>query len=845
MVGKIIKLDMVIGAVITIVFMILSYIGLPFFEKMERRIYDKGIKYARADILGDDGIILIDIDDKSLTDLGPWPWPRHVIAEMIELLNKEGVKLIGLNIPFNKKEINEGLKEVKAFREKYLVYPNHSEDISFKSWVLTNLDEIENRLDNDLSLVENVKKAGNIILQMSTRPGPLYNDNEDRDNSYIMNNVLNSSNISSSFKNNIEINKMSPPFAELAQAAAGMGHDDLTSENIMGGRSHPIYRSYKGDLIPSFPLRLAIFYLNQRPDQVIADENQIKLAGGSIPLSRGEMLISFKGGDRTFTHLSFSDVLNERHTGSKIKEKIVIVGFNNSESSRLDTPISSNMSESDFNAYILSDIIDLSPVSRPAYLPFIEILLIFLVGIGASLFFPRKRQLTRLLITTGIIFITLIAGIMILSVMKIWFKPVYISFSIAAIFIYFLAKEFFFYPGFARESHEMSRLLGLDFQSQGLLDLAFDKFQKLPLNNEAKDLIYNLGLEYEKRRLIDNALTAYEYVNKDGGGFRDLDDRIPKLKSSDKSSTLGSYGVVKEARIVPGLEEASERRMIGRYKILGELGKGSMGLVFKAQDPKINRLVAIKTIHFSSEFDEDVIKEIKDRFFREAEIAGQLSHPSIVTIHDVGDDGDLTYMAMEYLEGKDLDKFVKKEKLLPFRKVLSIVIEIADALDFAHKANVIHRDIKPANVMLLNNGHVKVTDFGIAKAISSSRTKTGVILGTPNYMSPEQIMGQKIDYRSDIFSLGVLFFQLITGELPFHGENLSGLLYKITQVKHPSPRNYDPKIPKICEKILDKAMAKDPDKRFNSAGDMSKIIQALGEKVDQVMRERSLKKQQL
>ena len=838
--GKNIKLDMVIVAVITIIFMIFAYIGLPFFEMMERRIYDKGIKYATEDNLVDDRIILIDIDDKSLADLGPKPWPRHIIAEMIELLNMEGAKLIGLNIPLYEKEINEGLKEIKTFREKYLVYPNRTEDLSFKSWVLTNLDEIENRLDNDLSLVEGVKKSGNIILQISTRPGPLYKDIKDRDNSYILNNVLNSSNISSSFKNNIEINKMLPPFKELAQAAAGLGHDDMTSENIMEGRSHPLYRSYKGDIVPSFPLRLAIFYLNQRPDQVIADESQIELGVGSIPLARGEMLVSFKGGDRTFTHLSFSDVLNEKQIRAKIKEKIVIVGFNDSESARLDTPVSSSMSEPDFNAYIVSDLIDLSPISRPAFLTFIEIFLIFLIGIGASLFYPRGGQLTRLIITACIFFITIIAGIMLLSIMRIWFKPVYISSCIAAIYIYFLAKELFFYPEFTRESQEMTRLLGLNFQSQGLLDLAFDKFQKLPLNNETKELIYNLGLEYEKRRQINKALTAYEYVNKDGV-FRDLDDRIPKLKSSDKSSTLGSYSVMKDARIISGLER-SERRTIGRYKILGELGKGSMGLVFKAQDPKINRLVAIKTIHFSDEFDEDLVNEIKDRFFREAEIAGQLSHPSIVTIHDVGDDGDLTYMAMEYLEGKDLDKFIRKERLLPFRKVLNVVAEIADALDFAHKADVIHRDIKPANVMLLNNGHVKVTDFGIAKAISSSRTKTGVILGTPNYMSPEQIMGQKIDYKSDIFSLGVVFFQLITGELPFHGENLSGLLYKITQVKHPSPRNYDPKIPKICEKILDKAMAKDPDKRFNSAGDMRKIIFALGEKIDQVMRERSLKK---
>jgi serine/threonine-protein kinase len=266
-----------------------------------------------------------------------------------------------------------------------------------------------------------------------------------------------------------------------------------------------------------------------------------------------------------------------------------------------------------------------------------------------------------------------------------------------------------------------------------------------------------------------------------------------------------------------------------------------MGLVFKAQDPKINRLVAIKTIRFSDEFEEDVIQEIKERFFREAEIAGQLSHPSIVTIHDVGEDQDLTYMAMEYLEGEDLDKFIDKGTLLPLRKVLDVVAKVADALDFAHKNNVIHRDIKPANIMLLQNGQIKVTDFGIAKAISSSRTKTGVILGTPNYMSPEQIMGQKIDARSDIFSLGVLFFQLITGELPFHGDNLSGLLYQITQVKHPSPRNFNPKVPKICEQIIDKAMAKNPDNRFKSANDMARIVRLLGSKIDELKEKRAMK----
>jgi serine/threonine protein kinase len=160
-------------------------------------------------------------------------------------------------------------------------------------------------------------------------------------------------------------------------------------------------------------------------------------------------------------------------------------------------------------------------------------------------------------------------------------------------------------------------------------------------------------------------------------------------------------------------------------------------------------------------------------------------------------------------------------------------------LEYAHRANVIHRDIKPANIMLLKSGGVKVTDFGIAKAISSSRTKTGVILGTPNYMSPEQIMGQRIDSRSDIFSLGVLFYQLLTGELPFQGDNLSSLLYQITQTKHPKLRDFNPKLPAACEQIIDKALTKNPAERFKSAGELARTVKLLASKIEQAIRKRS------
>jgi serine/threonine-protein kinase len=251
--------------------------------------------------------------------------------------------------------------------------------------------------------------------------------------------------------------------------------------------------------------------------------------------------------------------------------------------------------------------------------------------------------------------------------------------------------------------------------------------------------------------------------------------------------------------------------------------------------------LAIKTVRFLDEFDEDVVEEMKRRFFKEAEIAGKLTHPSIVTIHDIGEDGDLTYMAMEFLEGINLEKYATRDRLLPLSRVLHVVASVAEALDFAHGAKVIHRDIKPANIMILKAGGIKVTDFGIAKAISSSRTKTGVILGTPNYMSPEQIMGQKIDPSSDIFSLGIVFFQLLTGELPFKGDNLSSLLYEITQKRHPKLQDFGRKLPAAMDQITDKFLAKNPRERFKSAGEVARTLGILAKRLEEIQEGRAAK----
>jgi serine/threonine-protein kinase len=242
-----------------------------------------------------------------------------------------------------------------------------------------------------------------------------------------------------------------------------------------------------------------------------------------------------------------------------------------------------------------------------------------------------------------------------------------------------------------------------------------------------------------------------------------------------------------------------------------------MGTVYLGKDPKISRIVAIKTMALTQEFDEDEIEEVKARFFREAETAGRLNHPNIVTIYDAGEEHDLTYIAMEFLKGHDLARYCKPDNLMEMRKAISIVARAAEGLDFAHQQNVVHRDIKPANIMYEpESDTVKITDFGIARITDSSKTKTGTVLGTPSYMSPEQLAGKKVDGRSDLFSLGVMLYQMLSGSLPFKGDSMASLMFKITNEEAADIRTIRVEIPEALAAVVNKALIKDPDQRFQT-----------------------------
>jgi serine/threonine-protein kinase len=261
---------------------------------------------------------------------------------------------------------------------------------------------------------------------------------------------------------------------------------------------------------------------------------------------------------------------------------------------------------------------------------------------------------------------------------------------------------------------------------------------------------------------------------------------------------------------------------LGRYELLSELGHGAMGTVYKANDPLIDRTVAIKTINFR--LSEKEYAGFRERFFREAKSAGRLNHPNIVTIYDAGEWDHTAYIAMELLEGRDLRDIISSGESLSLDRIADIIAQAADGLAYAHRHGIVHRDVKPANIMVLHNGQVKITDFGIAKIPAGEQTQTGTILGSPKYMSPEQILGQPVDGRSDIFALGAVLYELLNREPAFGGENVSTLMYRIL---HEPPRPLEtrrPDIPAAFSYILDRALAKKAEDRYQSAEEMAQDI---------------------
>jgi serine/threonine-protein kinase len=527
---------------------------------------------------------------------------------------------------------------------------------------------------------------------------------------------------------------------------------------------------------------------------------------------------------------SFFDVYSGKIPAEKYRDKIVLIGPTAAGVANVFvTPVSPGMPAVLMQAHTVSSILQEHFFVAPTWGVWVSIIAFVLVAVYLTVLLPQLKAGMGAVATAGILVVLVAVHFALMTTQLMWIQLmtacVLLLVGHAALTTKrFLATE----RGKAKsdlESAESNRMLGLAFQGQGQLDMAFDKFKKCPLDDQLMDNMYNLALDFERKRQFNKAEAVFKYMAGYNPNFRDLPQRMSRAKAMSETVILSGTGGRTNASTLVLDGGTVEKPMLGRYQVEKELGKGAMGVVYLGKDPKIGRVVAIKTMALAQEFEPDELEDVKMRFFREAETAGRLNHPNIVTIFDAGEEHDLAYIAMEFLKGKDLTPHTKPGALLPLAVVMSIIARVAEALDYAHRQNVVHRDIKPANIMFdPDSDAVKVTDFGIARITDSSKTKTGMVLGTPSYMSPEQLSGKKIDGQSDLFSLGVTLYQMSCGSLPFTGDSMAQLMFKIANEQPADPTLHNPALPDCLVGVINKALSKTMEQRYRTGGDMARAI---------------------
>ncbi|MDH5388140.1 MAG: serine/threonine-protein kinase [Gammaproteobacteria bacterium] len=833
------KSDWFVSLIITLIF--LFFIQSDFIQSIERDAYDFGVQSSSR--TASDKIAIIAIDDESIANIGRWPWSRNMHAQMHELLTDGGAKAIGQTVLFTEPQLDPGLAFIQELKTTFensriATISEHAEEIyQIKEY----LSSAEITLDSDKTLAESMQQTGNVVLAMPFVLGEPIGRPDQALPEYVQRNKLPENNIIDDPTNNPDGWRPLPmvealsPIPAIGEAALNIGSLVSVLDVDGGIRSEPLIVDYYGNLYPSVALILAAKSLNlDISDIKVTVSSDVQLGRLTIKTDEESQMKTFfynsNGYESAFQIDSFYDVIQGKVPASKYKDKIVLIGATAfGVGNTMVTPIDPAMSPVITLAHSVSSILNEDFFIEPAWSSYAQLSGLLLVALYLMLLLPRMGAAAGFIVTIFLFTAFFVTHYILMTTQGMWVQLMSPSLLLVAGHILLTTKRYLLTErGKARldiESAESNRMLGLSMQGQGQLDMAFEKFRKLPADKSALELIYNLALDYERKRQFNKAKSVYDYISDHDANFRDIKTRSNRATAMDETVMLGGGSGSSPGGTLMLDDGSIEKPMLGRYQIEKELGKGAMGAVYLGKDPKISRVVAIKTMALSQEFEDDELEEVKERFFREAETAGRLNHPNIVTIFDAGDEHDLAYIAMEYLKGSDLVKYIKKDKLLPVTKVLSLIQQTADGLGYAHGFNVVHRDVKPANIMWdPETDIVKVTDFGIARITDSSKTKTGMVLGTPSYMSPEQLAGKKVEGQSDLFSLGVMLFQMVTGQLPFVGDSMAALMYKIANEAHPNPNSINPDLPRCVSVIINRALQKDIEKRYQTGKQMADDI---------------------
>jgi serine/threonine-protein kinase len=534
-----------------------------------------------------------------------------------------------------------------------------------------------------------------------------------------------------------------------------------------------------------------------------------------------------------FPVYSLIDVLDGSFDVKRLRDKIIILGITSARGAQfVATPAGELIPKTIASAHTISSILNNDQYRLPDWAGWLQRILIVLAGLYLMLVPGRLRLNTAFFLSMFLVLMVFNAHFLLMSVKSMWLPMM----SVVALL---LLGQLVIGTGqlLGRRQHSLqddlssaNRQLGLSLQAQGYLDQAFEKLRRTHIDDSVLGHLYNLGLDYERKRQFNKAGAVFKYILLHDPKYNDVSERLSQNEQA--ASAVNMQNTDGPGANLISSQNGVQKPKLGRYQVDREIGRGAMGMVYLGRDEKIGRTVAIKTMMLPSEIGEDERDQIRTRFFREAEAAGRLDHPNIVTVYDVGEEHDLAYIAMDFLKGKDLSAYTTSKTLLPVSQVFGIISSVAIALDYAHQQRVVHRDIKPANIIYDQEKYVaKITDFGVACLTDASKTKTGTVIGSPYYMAPEQLAGKKVDGRADLFSLGVTMYQMLCGVLPFTGDSIANLMYNIANEEHPDIRRYRADLPNCVTKLVNIALQKESTKRFQTGKQMAIAMKSCQEHI--------------
>jgi serine/threonine-protein kinase len=743
-------------------------------------------------------IVLLNIDDQTLKQYGQWPWRRDEIADLVAAVGSGQPKTIFLNIFFDPDVTQDTLGLTKILAGQMSWTKN-----VILLYEIIHADFRQNKISNPKYLFASSIQVNNDLGILDERYTLL-------------------------------AQKVFLPPEELSQYSAGLGFKYTIYDSDRKIRWEPLVMHFDGYYYPSAGLMAATHYLGIPPSSINVHGGEYIMAGNrKIPTDKeAKLFINYNKPGQSFSQISAADLLAEKVDFNILKNKLVIISVTaDMVTNYFATPVSPNLLAAEQTANTIENIIHANFINRLDSSPGIDILILFLIGGIFAFILPRVSLLYRMVIIVISLFVLANANFILFNSIKLLTRPLFISLELILLALAgpFLDEDFLSRFGKAEATYPIKKkpakipavvpeikpnLSGKakDFKkSEGEIHTAaLTQAQKE--TSQASTAMPTEHMDKEKVKAFEEEILDAENTPTKHKEIEMSRREIPSAAESPRFGTTPSFGL------------DGQLKRLGRYEIVNELGKGAMGTVYKGIDPAINRNVALKTIRLDFVNDPEELAELKERLFREAQAAGKLSHPNIVTIYDVGTEATLQYIAMEYLEGQTLENMIRHKAKFNFRIIAQIMSQISSALDYAHAQGIVHRDIKPANIMVLSDYSIKVMDFGIARIDSSSMTRTGIAMGTPNYISPEQLQGKPVDHRTDIFSMGIVMYEMLVGRRPFRGENLTALIYAIVNTEPDAPSSIDSSIPPIFDRVIVKALKKNTTERYQKAGEISAAL---------------------